>query len=60
MIDPDFPEQAKEVVDNLLREHALERDWVLDDQNAQLRTREEDMCMDAEWRAEVEMLRKLL
>ncbi|KAJ8435240.1 hypothetical protein Cgig2_015643 [Carnegiea gigantea] len=34
LIDPDFPERAKEVTDDLVPEHALERDWVLDDHNA--------------------------
>ncbi|KAJ8430892.1 hypothetical protein Cgig2_003885 [Carnegiea gigantea] len=47
LIDPDFPERAKEVIDDLLRESALERDWVLDDRSAQLWSREEDMRMDA-------------
>ncbi|KAJ8427977.1 hypothetical protein Cgig2_017464 [Carnegiea gigantea] len=52
--------RAKEVIDDLVCEHALERDWVLDDHNAQLWSREEDMCMDAKCRAEVDTLRKLV
>lgn len=60
LIDSDFLEWVKEVIDNLIREYALERDWVLDDRNAQLWTWEEDTRMDIEWRAEVETLRKLL
>ena len=59
-IDPDFPEQAKEVIDDHLYKSALERDWVLDDRSARLWSREEDMHMDAECREEVDMLRKLL
>ncbi|KAJ8437857.1 hypothetical protein Cgig2_002991 [Carnegiea gigantea] len=39
----DFPERAKEVMEDLPREYALERDWVLHDRNAQLWSREEDM-----------------
>ncbi|KAJ8427787.1 hypothetical protein Cgig2_032846 [Carnegiea gigantea] len=53
LMDPDFPERAREVMEVLVRGHALERDWVLDEHNAQLWSREEDM-------AEVETLRKLL
>ena len=60
LIDPDFLEWAKEVIDNLLCESVLERDWVLDDRSAQLWSREEDMRMDTERRAEVDTLRKLL
>ncbi|KAJ8425343.1 hypothetical protein Cgig2_032272 [Carnegiea gigantea] len=59
-INPDFLEWAKEVIDDLLRESALERDWVLDDRSAQLWGREKDMRMDAEHQVEVDTLRKLL
>ena len=59
-IDPDFLEWVKEVIDNLLCESVLERDRVLDDCSAQLWSREEDMRMDTERRAEVDTLRKLL
>ena len=45
LIDPDFLEWAKEVIDNLLCESVLERDWVLDDCSAQLWSREDDMRM---------------
>jgi len=48
LIDADFPERAKEVIDNPVHEHALQRDWLLDNRNAQLWTREEDMRMDVE------------
>ena len=48
LIDPNFPEQAKEVIDDLVREHALGRDWALNNRNAQLWSREDDMRMDAE------------
>ncbi|KAJ8426903.1 hypothetical protein Cgig2_024394 [Carnegiea gigantea] len=50
----------REVIDDLVREHALEKNWVLDDRNAQLWSREEDMCMEAEHRAEVNTLRKFI
>jgi len=56
LIDSNFPERAKEVIDDLAHEHALERDWVLDDCDAQLWSREEHMHMDAERRAEVDTL----
>ncbi|KAJ8446519.1 hypothetical protein Cgig2_027481 [Carnegiea gigantea] len=59
-VTENFTKWAKEVIDDLVREHELERDWVLDDYNAQLWNREEDMRMDAERRAEVETRRKLL
>ncbi|KAJ8424261.1 hypothetical protein Cgig2_019206 [Carnegiea gigantea] len=34
LIDPDFRERVKEVIDDLLRESALERDWFLNDHSA--------------------------
>ena len=48
------------MIDNLVCKNALERDCVLDDRNAQLWSWEEHMCMDAERRAEVDTLRKLV
>ena len=60
MIDLDFPERAKDVIDDLVREQTLQRDWLLDDRNAELLTRAEDMRMEAERRAEVDTLKKLL
>ncbi|KAJ8436968.1 hypothetical protein Cgig2_012255 [Carnegiea gigantea] len=48
------------VIDDFLHEIALERDWVLDDRSAHLWSREEDIRMDAERRAEVDTLQKLL
>jgi len=60
LINPNFPERVKAIIDGLVREHALERDWVVDDHSAQLWTREKNMCMDTERRAELETLRKLL
>ena len=60
MIDLDFPERANEVIDDLVREQTVQRDWLLDDRNAELLTRAEDMRMEAERRAEVDTLKKLL
>ncbi|KAJ8428613.1 hypothetical protein Cgig2_026158 [Carnegiea gigantea] len=60
LIDADFPKQAKEVIDDLVREQTVQRDWLLDDRNAELLTRDEDMRMEAERRAEVDTLKKLL
>jgi len=60
LIDLDFPERAKEVIDDLVREQTVQRDWLLDDRNAELLTRAEDMRMEAERRAEVDTLKKLL
>ncbi|KAJ8437819.1 hypothetical protein Cgig2_013435 [Carnegiea gigantea] len=60
LIDVDFPERVKEVIDDLVRKQIVQRDWLLDDYNAELLTRDEDMCMEAERRAEVDTLKKLL
>ncbi|KAJ8422225.1 hypothetical protein Cgig2_000330 [Carnegiea gigantea] len=60
LIDEDFPKRVKEVIDDFARQHAIPRDWLLDDRNAQLWTRDEDMHLDAERRVEVETLKKLL
>ncbi|KAJ8444284.1 hypothetical protein Cgig2_029697 [Carnegiea gigantea] len=60
LIDANFPERAKEVIDDLVREQTVQRDWLLDDRNAELLTRDEDMRMEAERRAEVDTLKKLL
>ncbi|KAJ8428009.1 hypothetical protein Cgig2_032346 [Carnegiea gigantea] len=54
------PVTTFEVINDLLHESTLERDWVLEDRSARLWSREEDMRMDAERRAEVDMLWKLL
>ena len=60
MIDADFPERAKEAIDDLVREQAVQRDWLLDDRNAELLTRDEDIRMEVKRRAEVDTLKKLL
>ncbi|KAJ8435884.1 hypothetical protein Cgig2_010917 [Carnegiea gigantea] len=48
LIDPDYPERTKEVIGDVICEHALERDCVLGDCNAQLWTRKDDMRINAE------------
>ncbi|KAJ8433775.1 hypothetical protein Cgig2_025938 [Carnegiea gigantea] len=60
LIDADFPERAKEVINNPVCEQTVQKDWFLDDRNAELLTRDEDMHMEAEWRVEVDTLKKLL
>ncbi|KAJ8432092.1 hypothetical protein Cgig2_001173 [Carnegiea gigantea] len=60
LIDADFPQRAKEVIDDLVCEQTVQRDWLLDDCNAELLTRDEDMRMEAKRRAEVDTLKKLL
>ncbi|KAJ8421143.1 hypothetical protein Cgig2_007604 [Carnegiea gigantea] len=60
LIDANFPERAKEVIDDLVREQTVQRDWLLNDRNVELLTRDEDMCLEAERRAEVDTLKKLL
>ena len=60
MIEADFPEWSKEVIDDHVREQTVERGWLLDDRNAKLLTHDKDMRMEAERRAEVDTLKKLL